>query len=68
MKVDWEPFVQYIKDKTKYHCMYKLVLVYAIGVGPGSPEYLTDLVKKVIIESCDVVAGYKYTLQDNSII
>lgn len=36
--------------------------VYALGVGPGSPEYLSDIAKK-IIQNCDVVAGYKYTLQ-----
>ena len=36
--------------------------VYAVGVGPGSPEYVTDIVKKLIINS-DVIAGYKYTLQ-----
>ncbi|MCZ6583025.1 MAG: precorrin-6y C5,15-methyltransferase (decarboxylating) subunit CbiE [Thaumarchaeota archaeon] len=35
--------------------------VYAVGVGPGSPRYLTDAVKEVILYS-DVVIGYKYTL------
>jgi len=36
--------------------------VYAVGVGPGSPKYLTLHVKE-IIQNCDVVVGYKYTLQ-----
>ena len=36
--------------------------VYALGVGPGSPEYVTDVAKK-IIQNSDVIAGYKYTLQ-----
>ena len=35
--------------------------VYAVGVGPGSPEYLTKIVMD-IIQSADVVAGYDYTL------
>ena len=36
--------------------------VYAVGVGPGSPRYITDAVKEVILYS-DVVVGYKYTLK-----
>lgn len=36
--------------------------VYAVGVGPGSPRYITDVVKEVILYS-DIVIGYKYTLQ-----
>src|SRR5574341_332777 len=36
--------------------------VYAVGVGPGSPRYVTDAVKEVILYS-DVVIGYKYTLK-----
>ncbi len=36
--------------------------VYAVGVGPGSPKYVTEIVKE-IIQSCDVVIGYKYTLK-----
>ncbi|HSA97902.1 MAG TPA: SAM-dependent methyltransferase [Candidatus Nitrosotenuis sp.] len=35
--------------------------VYAVGVGPGSSKYVTGIVKEVI-QSCDVVIGYKYTL------
>ena len=35
--------------------------VYAVGVGPGSPDYITENVKKIILES-NVVVGYKYTL------
>ena len=36
--------------------------VYAVGVGPGSPRYITDAVKEVILYS-DIIIGYKYTLQ-----
>ena len=36
--------------------------VYAVGVGPGSSKYVTEVVKE-IIQNCDVVIGYKYTLQ-----
>ncbi|MGQ0638041.1 MAG: SAM-dependent methyltransferase [Nitrososphaerota archaeon] len=36
--------------------------VYAVGVGPGSPRYITDVVKEVILYS-DIIIGYKYTLK-----
>jgi len=36
--------------------------VYAVGVGPGSSDFVTDLVKDVI-SKCDVVIGYEYTLK-----
>jgi cobalt-precorrin-7 (C5)-methyltransferase len=36
--------------------------VYAVGVGPGSSKYVTGIVKE-IIQNCDVVIGYKYTLK-----
>lgn len=36
--------------------------VFAVGVGPGSPKYITDVVKEVITNS-DIVIGYKYTLK-----
>ncbi len=36
--------------------------VYAVGVGPGSPRYLTDVVKEMILYA-DIVVGYKYTLK-----
>ena len=36
--------------------------VYAVGVGPGSPRYITDVVKEIILYS-DIVVGYKYTLK-----
>ncbi len=36
--------------------------IYAVGVGPGSPKYVTEIVRE-IIENCDVVIGYKYTLE-----
>ncbi|MFY9301551.1 MAG: precorrin-6y C5,15-methyltransferase (decarboxylating) subunit CbiE [Candidatus Nitrosotenuis sp.] len=35
--------------------------VYAVGVGPGSSSYVTDVVKN-IIRSSDIIIGYKYTL------
>ena len=35
--------------------------VYAVGVGPGSPNYVTEIVNKIILDS-DFVVGYKYTL------
>jgi len=36
--------------------------IYAVGVGPGSPKYVTEIVKE-IIQNCDVIIGYKYTLK-----
>lgn len=35
--------------------------VFAVGVGPGSPKYITDIVKE-IIQNADIIIGYKYTL------
>lgn len=35
--------------------------LFVIGVGPGSPKYLTDIVKEAITKSRYVI-GYKYTL------
>jgi len=35
--------------------------VYAVGVGPGSSSYVTEIVKDVI-RSSDIIIGYKYTL------
>jgi len=40
----------------------KLAKVYAVGVGPGSPKYVTEIVKE-IVQNCDVIIGYKYTLK-----
>ena len=40
----------------------KLAKVYAVGVGPGSPKYVTEIVKE-IVQNCDIVIGYKYTLK-----
>ena len=36
--------------------------VFAVGVGPGSPKYVTDIVKEIVANS-DVIIGYKYTLK-----
>lgn len=36
--------------------------VYALGVGPGSSKYVTDVVKD-IIKNSDIIVGYKYTLK-----
>src|ERR671929_680040 len=35
--------------------------LFVIGVGPGSPKYLTDVAKDAIYR-CHYIAGYKYTL------
>ena len=35
--------------------------VFAVGVGPGASDHLTESVKKIILNS-DVIIGYKYTL------
>ncbi len=37
-------------------------MVFALGVGPGSPKYLTDIAREIILDS-DIVIGYKYTLK-----
>lgn len=36
--------------------------LFVVGVGPGSPKYLTDIVKEAI-RKCHYVIGYKYTLK-----
>ena len=36
--------------------------VYAVGVGPGSPAYVTGIVAGIITES-DIIIGFKYTLK-----
>ena len=36
--------------------------VFAVGVGPGSKNYVTETVRKTV-EKADVVVGYKYTLE-----
>ena len=36
--------------------------IYAVGVGPGSPNYITKIVED-IIRRADIVIGYKYTLK-----
>jgi len=36
--------------------------VYAVGVGPGSPDFVSKKVEE-IIRRADVVVGYKYTLE-----
>lgn len=33
-----------------------------MGVGPGSPKYVTEIVKE-IVQNCDIIIGYKYTLK-----
>jgi len=40
----------------------KLGKIYAVGVGPGSPKYVTKIASE-IIQNCDVVIGYKYTIE-----
>ena len=36
--------------------------VFAVGVGPGSPKYVTEIVKEIVL-NCDIIIGYKYTLK-----
>ena len=36
--------------------------VFAVGVGPGSKNYVTETVRKTV-QKADVVVGYKYTLE-----
>ena len=36
--------------------------VFAVGVGPGSSEYVTDVVKDAISQ-CDIIIGYGYTIK-----
>jgi precorrin-6y C5,15-methyltransferase (decarboxylating) CbiE subunit len=50
-------FVKYI-EHSKIEFMGK---VFAVGVGPGSPKYVTEIVKEIVLSS-DVVIGYNYTL------
>ena len=40
----------------------KLAKVFAVGVGPGSPKYVSEIVRE-IVENCDIIIGYKYTLK-----
>ena len=40
----------------------KMNKVFAVGVGPGSSSYVTDIVKDAI-SKCDVVIGYGYTIK-----
>jgi cobalt-precorrin-7 (C5)-methyltransferase len=35
--------------------------LFVVGVGPGSPKYLTDIAKDAIRQSSYII-GYKYTL------
>ena len=35
--------------------------VFAVGVGPGSQNYITEIVRRTIVDA-DVVVGHKYTL------
>lgn len=39
-----------------------MIQVFAVGVGPGSSAYITDIVRRIITES-DIIIGYKYTLK-----
>ena len=48
--------------KTDRKVQSKLGKIYAVGVGPGSSKYVTEIVKEVIL-NCDVVIGYKFTLK-----
>ena len=39
----------------------KMGKVFAVGVGPGSQNYITEIVRKIIV-GADVIVGYQYTL------
>ena len=39
--------------------------VFVVGVGPGSQDYITEIVRKIIV-GADVVVGHKYTLDNIS--
>ncbi len=39
----------------------RLGKVYAVGVGPGSPKYVTEIVSD-IIKRCDIIIGYRHAL------
>ena len=45
----------------------KMNKVFAVGVGPGSPKDVTDIVKDAISQ-CDVVIGYGYTIKTIEIL
>jgi precorrin-6y C5,15-methyltransferase (decarboxylating) CbiE subunit len=36
--------------------------VYAVGVGPGAPDFISKKVEEIILEA-NVIVGYKYTLE-----
>ena len=36
--------------------------VFAVGVGPGSPDCVTEAVRKIVV-GADVIVGYEYTLK-----
>lgn len=61
MRVDWEPFVSFIKERQAVSPSSR-VAAYAIGVGPGAPEYLTQSASDAI-RGCDVVVGYTGALR-----
>ena len=48
--------------KTDKNLQNKLGKIYAVGVGPGSPKYVTEIVRNIIL-NCDIIIGYKYTLK-----
>lgn len=41
--------------KTEYHSNNKML--YVVGIGPGSPEQMTEQARRVL-EACQVIAGY----------
>lgn len=62
MRVDWEPFVAFIKEHQGASSTSSRVAAFAIGVGPGAPEYITKSAADAI-DGCDVVVGYEDTLR-----
>lgn len=62
MRVDWKPFVSFINEHQMSSSSGSRVAAYAIGVGPGAPEYITQSAADAI-RGCDVIVGYSDTLR-----
>ena len=61
MRIDWEPFVSFIRER-QAAARGPRVAAYAVGVGPGAPEYVTQSAAEAI-RGCDVVVGYAGALR-----
>lgn len=61
MRIDWEPVVSFIKEHQTSSSVSR-VTAYAIGVGPGAPEYITQSAADAI-RGCNVIVGYNDALR-----